>query len=153
MKSRNLILAAAAATVISGASIAGASTVSAQSDQGDSLIDRVSNTFNLDRSEVQSVFDTAKEDRMAEREAAREAFLLSKVDEGVITTEQKTLLEDKFAEIKEAKSALKDSDLTKEEMKEQFASTKEDLQAWADENGIDLEAVRPDKDDRGHRGR
>lgn len=85
------------------------------------LVTKLAQRFNLNQSDVQAVFD---EYRNAEREAEISERLQELVDEGKITTEQKTLIENKLKEVQ----ATRDQE-------------RRALEAWAKEKNINLKYV------------
>jgi polyhydroxyalkanoate synthesis regulator phasin len=85
------------------------------------LVTKIAQRFNLNQSDVQAVFDEYKN---AEREAEISERLQELVDEGKITAEQKTLIENKLKEVQAARD-----------------QERRDLEAWAKEKNIDLKYV------------
>lgn len=153
MKISKSMLAAGAVTTVAVASLAGLGTVSAQSNgNGDGLVDKIATTFGLNNEEVQAVFDEQKAERQVQKEENRAEHLQELVDNGTITTEQRDALETKKEEMKAAHEALKDQDLTREEMRENKEQSREEFQQWAEEQGIDLESIKPEGGKRGGHG-
>ena len=114
-----------AAVGLSG--IAGIGIVSAQASGGQSdLVAKIAEKFNLNQGDVQAVFDEEHAARQAERQAQISDHLQSLVDDGTITTDQKSAIEAKQAELKT-----------------QRESDRSELEAWASDNGIDLKYLRP----------
>jgi hypothetical protein len=116
------VMAAAGLTSFGALGIASAQTDSSGSD---SLIDKLASRFNLNKSEVQAVFDEEKAARQAEHKADMSDRLQGLVDDGKITAEQKTLIENKIGEVRAAMEAERSS-----------------LETWADQNGIDLKYLK-----------
>lgn len=126
-----LLIAGAIATI----GMVGASTLSvaaAQSASHDSLVDKLASRFNLNKDEVRSVFEEAKQDRQAERQAEVSQELQGFVESGDITAEQKTLIEAKLDEVRSS-----------------FETERASLEAWAEEQGIDLKYVAQGRGPRG----
>ncbi|MDQ5953958.1 MAG: hypothetical protein QG647_694 [Patescibacteria group bacterium] len=97
----------------------------AQGNNSDgSLVDKVASKFNLNKQEVQSVFDEDRQAHQAEQKAERSTELQSKVDDGTITAEQKTAIEKKL-----------------EEMHTSREQSKVSLEEWAKQNNIDAKYV------------
>jgi hypothetical protein len=140
------LLVAGAVSAVGLSGLAGVTAVSAQSDGGgrDGLIEKIAAKFNLDQDEVKDVFEENKAEHRAEKEAKHAENLQSLVDEGKITAEQKAALEARSAEMKEEREANKESfkDLTPEERKEKKEAHRAEFKAWAEEQGIDLEALK-----------
>lgn len=140
---KQLVMGLAAGAIIGG-TVLGTIGVSAQ-ETATTLPDRIADRFGISSEEVKEEFQAHREEKQAVRQAAFTEHLQSKVDDGTITAEQKTLVEAKFAEMREERQALKDQDLTREERRAEREAHREELQAWANDNGIDLEAIRPEK--------
>lgn len=104
------------------------------SGQG-SLVERIATKFNLDESEVQAEFKAHGQER-------QEARLDEAVADGTITEDQKTLLMEKRAEMAESRPDF--SDMNEEEAMAAREEHRTEMKAWAEENGIDLEALRPE---------
>ncbi len=132
------------ATVSSVALVAGVSSAQDQTSRQSDLIDKVSQSHNIDREELESTFNEFREEKKAERGAKRQEFLQSKVDDGTITSEQKDMLESRESEMKEAINMLKESDANREEIKSKIKELKVEFKTWAEEQGIDLEELRPE---------
>ncbi|MDQ5885383.1 MAG: hypothetical protein QG645_547 [Patescibacteria group bacterium] len=97
----------------------------AQGNNSDgSLVDKVASKFNLNKQEVQSVFDEDRQAHQAEQKAERSTELQSKVDDGTITAEQKTAIEKKMEETHASREQSKAS-----------------LEEWAKQNNIDAKYV------------
>ncbi len=144
---KKMILPVLALTVV-GASVLGTSaTVSADSNV-DSLVEKIASRFNLNQDEVQAVFDEARDEKHAEHQAELSENLQAKVDDGTITAEQMTLIEQKLEEKRAQREANRDQDLTREERRVQHEQEREEFKTWAEENNIPLEEL----DLRQHKG-
>lgn len=139
------------AGIVGTVGIAGLTTVGvagATSDRGSgsesSLVDKLASTFNLDKSKVQKVFDEERSDRDAKHAEKLSERLQKLVDEGTITSAQKTAIEAKLKELKaeqeEFKEELKDS--TREERKVKMEEKRQELETWAKAQGIDLDELK-----------
>lgn len=89
------------------------------------VVARLAETFNLDESEVQAVFEAVRDEKRDEMEKRREQRLSDAVTDGVITEEQKQAILDR-----------------QETMQQEREQNREDLQAWFTEQGIDAEALQ-----------
>lgn len=151
---KNLAMGLMAGVVIGGATL-GTIGVSAQSSDT-SVADRIADRFSLSSDEVQAEFDAIREEKMEAHEAEHAERIAGFVEDGTLTQEQADALEARREEMKAAREELKNSDLSREEMKAQMQEAKEEFKAWAEEQGIDLEAIRPEKGEgrrgHGHRG-
>lgn len=103
-------------------------------DRGSSLIDRLVTKFNLNRDEVQAVFDEEHTARMAEHEQEMEDRLAQAVTDGKLTQEQADLISSKFEEEKSFRESLKD--LSEEQRREALKTHMDELKTWAEENDI-----------------
>jgi hypothetical protein len=123
LKNKNIILASASVLALGVASFTGMSLASAATspNSSDSLVDKIASKFNLNKNDVQKVFDDDKTAREAERQKDFSDRLQNKVDSGDITATQKTLIENKMKELQ----SKKDTEL-------------KDLQKWASDNKIDM---------------
>ncbi len=79
-------------TVATGAIASAESGTATDTDSMSSLVDKIASTFNLDKAKVQEVFDEQRSEMETKREAEVEAKLQTLVDDGTITTEQKTAI-------------------------------------------------------------
>ncbi len=121
------------------------SAVSAQSDSSGSdpmsnLVDALVSKFNLNKEEVQSVFEADRTAREAERQQEQSQRLQDLVDDGTITAVQKTAIEAKIKERQAQRESNKDSlkDLTDEERKAKMEEERTSLETWAKAQGLDL---------------
>lgn len=121
----------------------GAGSVSAQ-DPTSTLTERIATRFNLNEAEVDRVFDEFHEEKQADREARVSKFLQKKVEEGVITEEQKTLVEEKRAEVFESILEIKEQDIDHVEKVKQIKQVHEEFVSWAKENDIPIKDLKPD---------
>lgn len=127
------------------ANIVGAESGTTSTDNPQSsLIEKIASTFNIDKSKLQTLFDEDREARQAEREAEQAERLQTLVDDGTITSAQKTAIEKKIAEMKSEREANRDAmkDLTDEERKTKMDEERAALEAWAKEQGLDLSKLR-----------
>lgn len=126
------MMAGVVTTVIAG-SLIGANAASAQTNSGSSLVDKIVAKFNLNKDEVQAVFDEQRTEQQAERTAEMSDRLQEKVASGDITAEQKTLIEQKLAEQQTARE-----------------TERTELEKWASDNNIDAKYLMGGG--RGHMG-
>lgn len=134
------VLAVAAVTAISITAFASAGVSAMTMHKEDSLVAAIATKFNLSQAEVQRVFDEQHQ-KMDMDHAERISERLQKlVDEGVITVEQKALIEVKLAELRAQRAADKASwkTLSAEERKAQKEERKAALEAWAQQHNLEL---------------
>lgn len=125
MKANKQLVIASMVMAIGVSSIAGLGLVGAASNtNNDDLVSRIAKKFNLKESDVRSVFDQQRNEKQAEHQAEVSARLQKLVDNGKITAQQKTLIENKQKELRAA--------MDKE---------REELKAWAENNNIELRYV------------
>lgn len=150
LPTKSLVVAGVMGTLgiatLTGVGIANAETgtSSSSNDPMSSLVEKISSTFNLDKTKVQELFDQDRSDREAEREEQQAERLQALVDDGTITSAQKTAIESKIKEMKTEREADKDSmsELTDEERKAKMDEMRTDLESWAKEQGIDLSDLK-----------
>ncbi len=139
---KKLLLTAVTITVL-GAGLFGISTVSAQtnSDPSSNLVQKISEKFGLNKDEVQKVFDEERTARQAKMQIRMEDRLSALVTEGKLTEAQKQLILNKHKELQSERQTEMQSmkDLTFEQRKEKMEARRTELEAWANENGIDTQ--------------
>lgn len=110
-------------------------------DPEPALVEKIASKFNLNKDEVQKVFDEERNEMHEKMQQKNNERLSQLVTEGKITDTQKNLIQNKQKELKEQRVANKDSfkDKTPEQRKTEMESKKAELDAWAKENGIDLQ--------------
>lgn len=122
---KSLLVAGAATTIgVAGLSGLGVASAATNSNGEDGLVSKIATTFNLKEADVQAVFDEEKAERNAERQAELADRLQDAVDDGDITAEQKTLIENKLKELQTAREA-----------------EHNELETWAKEHEVDLAYV------------
>jgi competence protein ComGC len=140
------VLGTVGLTSIAGVHIASAETAggSASSDPMSSLVQKIATKFNLNKDDVQKVFDEDKAAREAEHDKQVDARLQKLVDAGTITSAQKTAIENKLKELKEARQADREEmkTLSDTERQSKMDERKNELESWAKEQGIDLTKLK-----------
>ena len=161
MSKKQGLAALAIALAVAGAGIGAVNAASDKSDETNpmsALVQAIADKFNLDKDDVQAVFDDQEETMQAERETQMAEMkekmeqdfadkLAKAVEDGDLTQDQADLITDKRAELEAARE---DNSKTMKEMKtmteEERASQREEMQAqmddlktWAEENGISEE--------------
>lgn len=108
------------------------------------LVDKLVSKFNLNKEDVQSVYDEAHKEHEAQREQEQTKKLQALVDNGTITASQKTAIEVKIKEMKAECESSKDSfkDLSEDERKAKMDEKRQKLESWAKEQGLDLSKLR-----------
>ena len=100
------------------------------------VIQRLIEKFNLDGEEVEEIFTEAREERQNQMQARFGERLGELVEEGQLTEEQKqAILAKKEAMRQESQNW---QGLAPEEKREQMEQHREEMQTWAESEGIDL---------------
>ncbi len=153
--SKKIIIPVAALTIV-GAGFITANSISAQGgEQHDTLIQKIAEKFNLNQNEVEQVFNEAREEHQAQRQQEMQQRMQERLNEavanGTITQEQKELLETKHEEMRKEREANKESwqNMEPEERREAAEQRREAMENWAEENGIDLKALMPERGEGG----
>lgn len=139
-------IATMAVVAVLGMGVLGSSSAFAQTSTTDqnpmsSLVQSIATKFGLKEADVQAVFDAQREKHHEQMQADAEKKLTQYVTDGKITEAQKQLILQKREEMHEAREAKKQSysSLTPEERKSQMEAKRTELEAWAKENGIDMQ--------------
>jgi len=144
MNIRKPLLILGAATGIGLAGLTGLGVVSAatstSTDPQSSIIDKLVTKFNLNRDDVEAVFEEGRTERETERQQKVEERLTQAVTDGTITEEQKTKILAKLEELKTQMESNREEmkDKTHEERREAMKQHREELQQWAEDNDIPL---------------
>jgi hypothetical protein len=141
---KSLLVAGAVATVgvtgIAGLGVASAATDSSttKSDGMSSLVDKIADKFNLNKQEVEAVFEEERTEREAEMQQKLEERLTQAVTDGKITEAQKDKILAKHKELKSQMESNREAmkDKTKDEIRTLMEQQREELQTWAEENDI-----------------
>jgi hypothetical protein len=139
--SKTVIIPMAAVAIVAAGAF-GVARVSAATDANNpqaSLVQKIADTFHLDKSKVQSVFDQDKQQRQDNREAQYEARLTQAVTDGKLTSAQKDAVLKKHNELKDqlAKARTSGQSLTPAERKAAMDKLRADIDAWSKANNID----------------
>lgn len=146
---RHLAIAATAATIGiaglgAGAASAATNNSATKTDPMSSLVDKIASKFNLNKTEVQQVFDEQRTAMETEREQTAKDRLAQLVKDGKLTQAQADAITAKRAELQKQREANKDSfkDKTEAERKAEMDKRKTELEAWAKQQGIDTKYLR-----------
>jgi hypothetical protein len=90
------------------------------------IVQKIAEKFGLNESDVQSVFDQERQDRINQMQQAREQRLEQAVTDGVINEDQKQAIIDKWSE-----------------MQKERQQKEADLQKWFQDQGIDETKLAP----------
>jgi cation diffusion facilitator CzcD-associated flavoprotein CzcO len=137
--SKKIIIPMAAVAVI-GAGAYGVTQVSAASGTANpqaSLIQKLADTFHVDKSKVQAVFDQNKTDRQAARETTYEAKLSQAVTDGKLKSAQKDPI---LAEHNRLTAEVKASATgTNADRRAAMTKIRQEATDWAKANNIDAQ--------------
>lgn len=119
--------------IVGLAGVAGLSVVSAQNNLEDypPIIQNLAEKFGATPEEVQDVFKQTREERRARH-------LEQLVEDGKITEDQKELIMKKQDELQAKRDEIRNSQMTFDERRNAMQELHEEMQQWAEENGIDL---------------
>lgn len=145
MKNKQML--AIATILLLGLGVFATTNVSAHGFGGGdgTLVSRLAETFGKSEDEVQAVFDSAREEKQAEAQANFETKLQEAVDNGDLTADQQALILNKHSELMAEHQADRESaaGMTREEHRAEMETHRAEIQAWADDNGIDLSWFGP----------
>jgi hypothetical protein len=134
-----LSLLLVAAILATGAGLVRRGVVSAQADAaGQSLVEKIATRFHLSQSDVQEVFDDYENTREEQFKQDFSDRLQTLVDDGTITAEQKTLIEDKLQQLLDERDSNRNKfeNLTRKERRDLIIKKRAELKQWAKDNGI-----------------
>jgi hypothetical protein len=140
------LVSVGAFAILTAAGIVGVTQFSAQENNSSypPIITNLSNKFGVSEEEVKTVFEETREQRHEER-------LNDLVSKGVITEEQKQLIQDKKKEMQSKYVELRNSEITPEQRKEIRETHMEEMKKWAEENNIPAEAFQGPREMKGGR--
>lgn len=139
MNKKILIPSLALAAVIGLGSQLTNTAYAQESNSVPQMAQNIATRFNIDVNEVSAFFDEQREARRAERVAEVETKLDAAVSAGTLTAEQKELLVTKMEENRANREDMRD--LTPEERRTKAEEHRVEMQAWAENNGIDLSTL------------
>lgn len=146
MNIKKPLLIAGAITAIGAAGLVGTAVVSAATDTNASgtLVDKIAQKFNLNKADVQAVFDQNRTDHEAQRQANVQTKLDQAVKDGKLTTDQENKILAKLKELQADRDAnigtMKDK--TPAERKAAIDAKKAEIEQWAKDNNIPTEYLR-----------
>lgn len=118
------------------------------------LVQKIAEKFNLNKEDVQAVFDETRKTQESKRQQKFESRLDQAVKDGKITEDQKKMILEKMSSMKANREAEMEKlkSMTPEERKAAMKDHKDDLKTWANENGIDLKSILGEFGPRMHHG-
>lgn len=140
-----MLIAGAMAGIGTAAAGIGSTVSAANSTNGaDSLVDKMATKFNLNKDEVQAVFDENRSEKESERSQKINDSLAQAVKDGKLTQEQADALTSKIKELKESFDSKRQEfqDLSEEDRKSAMESKRTELEKWLADNNIPEEYAR-----------
>lgn len=131
-------ITAISAAGFTGVNIANAATTTESTNPMSSLVDAVASKFNLDKTQVQAVFDEQRSTMEAEREAEIKTQVAQLVTDGKLTQDQADKINAKRAELQKEREANRDTmqSMSTDERKAEMEKHKTELDTWFSDNGI-----------------
>lgn len=132
------IVAAVGTAGVVGSGVANAqSGTTSTTNPMSSLVDAVASKFNLNKADVQKVFDEQRTQLEAEREQEIKDELAQLVRDGKLTQAQVDKITAKRAEMKQEREAARsNTSQSRETMKKELDANRSELETWAKDNGI-----------------
>ena len=151
-KKHKLAIALAIATAVAVTGI-GLSQAQAEDSTKTNLVDKLASRFNLNKDEVQKVFDENRAEVRAQKEQGYLDRLNQAVTDGKLTTQQKDLLVAKHTELQTYMTSLQGK--TAAERRTAMDAKRVELEKWATDNNIprDYLMMMGDHEGRGPEGR
>jgi len=140
MKAKLAIASLAAVAVIGGGVLIGSGSASALTGNS-GLGEFLSGKFNVSTADVDTALKEYHDGQMEQRKAEASASLQTAVDNGTITTEQKTTIEQKLAETQTEREQLRESGADMRANRGQMREQNDDLRQWATDNDINLRDI------------
>lgn len=104
----------------------------------ESIIERLAAKFNLNKSDMESVFDEERKAHQTEMSAKLEERLAQAVTDGKITEAQKALILEKHQELQSQRESERETwqNMTREERRTEMQKRHDELNAWLEANNI-----------------
>lgn len=140
---KHKILIPALVLAISGLAVFSTGKVMAESskDNYPSIIRKLVQKFGLKESDVKAIFDEAKSERQTQMQTKFEERLNQAVADGKLTEAQKQAILAKHKELAEKRGTKPENwqNMTPEQRRQYMETQKQELEAWAKQNNIDLQ--------------
>ncbi len=144
-----------AALIISLTAVFGTAAYAQSNQSGNtSMAQKLSEKLGIEESKVQTAFDAVREDRHEEMEGKLMERLNQAVAEGKLTEAQKKLVIERHEALEEKHMSEREQvqSMTQEERRTFMQGRRDEMQQWAEKNGIDFENVMPQQGRQGGRG-
>lgn len=152
----NKKIAVSAVTIaLLGTTMVGGSTIFAQtSTVSTPLVQKIAEKFNLNKDDVQAVFDQNREEHQQAMQQRSEDRLNQLVRDGKITEEQKKLMITKRQELQTERQMDRENfkNLTPEQRRTENQNRRTEIEAWAKKNNIDPSYLMNGMGPEGHHG-
>ena len=148
MRSQNILVPIIAVTIAAG-TLVGIDQVYAQSNGNadTKLVQMIAQKFNLDQSQVQSVFDQYRQQQQSNMQQMMQQRtndrLTKAVQAGKITDTQKQDIITELAKLKSEYSPTSLKNLTSAQRKEKFQAEQNEINTWAAAEGVSPTYLRP----------
>jgi septal ring factor EnvC (AmiA/AmiB activator) len=149
---RKQVVIASLAAVIGATGLTGIGVVSAATDTSYSsnsmtgLVDAVASKFNVNKADVQAVFDEQRDKMEAKRTEQVKTDVAQLVKDGKLTQTQADALlkkrDELQAEREAAKRSITETDKTSDQRQAEMDAKRTELETWAKEQGIDRQYLR-----------
>jgi len=134
MKKKHKLAVALAITTAFAITGIGLSQAQAEDSTKTNLVDKLASRFNLNKDEVQKVFDENHSEMRAQKEQDYLSRLNQAVTDGKLTTQQKDLLVAKHTELETFMTSLQGKTAT--ERRAAMDAQRTELEKWATDNSI-----------------
>lgn len=140
---KKLMMAAGTAVVvgITGAVGAGAASAATSPSTSQTMVDKIAQRFNLNKADVQKVFDENKALHRQEREQKVSDRIDQAVKDGKLSQDQADQLKAKLEELQALHDSLEGK--TKEEHRTAMRAKMDELIKWAEDNNIPRSLLGP----------
>jgi hypothetical protein len=139
-KGKKFIIPALALATVLGGGFWAVSNASAWGNGQGTMVQRIAEKFNLNKDEVQKVFDENREERQQGMRSNFEERLSEAVSKGELTEAQRNLILAKKEEMEKEREANREAhkNLSVEERKKKMEERRAEIEKWAEDNGIDV---------------
>lgn len=132
-------LAMVALAGVGGLGVASAAT-STSTSGGTSIVDKIATKFNLNKSEVQAIFDADHQEHQAQMKADQKERLAQAVTDGKITQAQSDYITKVLEEIDTLRGDTNPKDES-DTVREQIKTKMDALRDWAKQNNVDMQYI------------
>lgn len=134
--SKKIIIPTAVLAGLAMVTVFGIKNIGAMGNGYSPMAEKIANRFGLNKDEVEAVFEEERTQRQEEMRTRQEERLTKAVSDGKITEEQKQAIVTKRAELQENRQQM--TNLSDEERVQRMEEHRQEMETWAEENGIDM---------------